>query len=262
MKRRHLVEIHDAPWCPDVVRRLATDYLHTVGAVFRAFRPAVPRLAALVRETGARRIVDLCSGGTGPAVFLGEELHATAGLDVEVVLTDLFPNAAAFARAARTAHVPVRGELVPVDARQVPASLDGVRMLFDAFHHFRPEEARAILEDAFRKRVGILVVEGTERSVRGILGLALFAPLLVLVLTPLVRPFTWWRLLFTYVIPVAPLLVLFDGVVSCLRTYTTEELREMTEGLRGNDYTWEIGVDRVAGQPLTYLVGTPLTRSF
>lgn len=261
MKRRHLVEIHEAPWCPDFVRRLATDYLHTVGSVFRAYRPVVPRLASLVRAAGARRIVDLCSGGTGPAVFLGEQLRAAEGLAVEVVLTDLFPNAAAFSRATRTASVPVRGELEPVDARSVPARLDGVRTLFDAFHHFRPDEARAILGDAARQGAGILVVEGTERSVRGIASLVLFAPLLVLALTPLVRPFTWWRLVFTYLVPVAPLLVIFDGVVSCLRTYTTTELGELTRGLGGPGYTWEIGVDRVAGQPLTWLVGTPRSGS-
>ena len=32
--------------------------------------------------------------------------------------------------------------------------------------------------------------------------------------TPFVRPFRWSRLLFTYVIPLIPLLVLFDGTVS------------------------------------------------
>jgi len=230
-----------------------------VSGVFGAHRPVVPRLGQLLRETNSRVVVDLCSGGGGPAIRVADELRAQDDLkDVELVLTDLYPNAEAFSRASSNGKV--RGALLPVDARAIPAELSGVRTLFDSFHHFRPEDARAILADARRHRAGILVVEGTERSAKGILGLVIAAPLLVLVLTPLVRPFTWWRLLFTYLVPLAPLLVLFDGVVSCLRTYTEEELRAFTRELEAPDYTWEVGVDRVAGQPLTWLKGTPRQR--
>ena len=36
-----------------------------------------------------------------------------------------------------------------------------------AFQHFRPEEARAVLADAVRKRQGIGVFEGTHNSLGG-----------------------------------------------------------------------------------------------
>jgi hypothetical protein len=256
VNRRHWFEIHELPSCPDFVRRLATDYLSTVSHTFGAHKPAVPRLARLLRDSNAHTIVDLCSGGGGPVVRAAEALRAEPDLqDVELVLTDLYPNAAAFERTE--APDQVRAEHTPVDARSIPPHLAGVRTLFDSFHHFRPEDARAILADARKNHAGILVVEGTERSVKGIVGLVIAAPLLVLLLTPLVRPFAWWRLLFTYVVPLAPLLVLFDGVVSCLRTYTPDELRAFTHELESADYTWEVGVDRVAGQPLTWLTGTP-----
>jgi hypothetical protein len=259
VNRRHWVELHELPSCPDFVRRLATDYLFTVSRVFGAHRPVVPRLARLLREADVHTIVDLCSGGGGPVVQAAEMLRAEGGLeDLELVLTDLYPNTAAFERIAGSEHV--RAEPAPVDARSIPRHLSGVRTLFDSFHHFRPEDARAILADARKSHAGILVVEGTERSVKGVVGLVIAAPLLVLLLTPLVRPFTWWRLLFTYVVPLAPLLAVFDGVVSCLRTYTPEELRALTRGLEDEDYAWDVGVDRVAGQPLTWLTGTPLRR--
>jgi hypothetical protein len=64
-------------------------------------------------------------------------------------------------------------------------------------------------------------------------------------------------LLWTYVIPIIPLVLLFDGVVSCLRTYRPQELREIVEKLRSCQYNWEVG--ELAGRraPVTYLIGYP-----
>jgi hypothetical protein len=60
-----------------------------------------------------------------------------------------------------------------------------------------------------------------------------------------------------------PLVSLFDGLVSCLRTYSVAELRELTEGLNATNYEWEIGeVKSMAGPiPITYLIGVPIDRA-
>ena len=41
----------------------------------------------------------------------------------------------------------------------VPESLNGFRTLFSSFHHFRPEQARAILANAMEKKQAIAVFE-------------------------------------------------------------------------------------------------------
>ena len=255
MSRIHAFEIHELRGCPDLVRRLATDYLHSVGEAFKAFEPMAPLLSAALAASEQRTVVDLCSGGTGPIVSLAEAVRRESGVEPELVLTDLFPNRAAFERAAARASVPVRGETEPVDARAVPERLGGVRTVFDAFHHFRPDDARGILSDAAKQRRPILIVEATERSAPAIIGMLLFVPLLVLVLTPFVRPFALWRLLFTYVVPIAVPLILWDGIVSCLRSYTPDELREFTRGLETDGYRFHIGRKKTRGGRLTYVLG-------
>jgi hypothetical protein len=67
-------------------------------------------------------------------------------------------------------------------------------------------------------------------------------------------------LAWTYLIPVMPLLAMFDGMVSSLRTYSVEELRRLTEGLQAQNYQWDIGtVKSTAGPiPVTYLVRMPI----
>jgi hypothetical protein len=176
-----------------------------------------------------------------------------------VLLTDRFPNRPALARVQATSGGAVTFAKGPVDATEVPAELDDFRTLFSSFHHFRPEEARRILADAVRQRQGIAVFEATQRSVPALLGM-LLTPLVVLLVTPFIRPFRLSRLFWTYLPPIVPLVVLFDGVVSCLRTYTPAELRALVADAPGSEaYVWEIGEERgTRGTlPVTYLVGYP-----
>lgn len=53
---------------------------------------------------------------------------------------------------------------------------------------------------------------------------------------------------------------MFDGLVSCLRTYTPDELKELTQDLdKAADYTWDIGLEPLGSLPvgITYLIGYP-----
>ena len=90
--------------------------------------------------------------------------------------------------------------------------------------------------------------------------LMLPVPLMVILMTPFIRPFRWSRLFWTYLIPLVPLVSLFDGLVSCLRTYSVAELRELVEGLEGEHYQWEIAELKSKPNPIpvTYLIGVPV----
>ena len=130
--------------------------------------------------------------------------------------------------------------------------------MFSVFHHFRPEAGQRILSDAFENRRPICVFEVTSRNA-GAIATAIVIPLLVLLLTPRVRPFSWTQILFTYLLPILPLLIFWDGLVSQLRTYTVAELNEFTSALRAPDYTWETGLIAIPRLPagVPYLIGRP-----
>ncbi len=76
--RLHLFELEDQPWFPGVVRDLATDYLHFVEIRLALHRPVVGLLLEALRMTKLERVVDLCSGGSGPVLWLHKAL-ADAG---------------------------------------------------------------------------------------------------------------------------------------------------------------------------------------
>lgn len=257
MRRLHLIEIEDQPWCPAPIRDAATDFLRFALHAGNNYAPAAPLLRSAMDRLGERRIVDLCSGGGGPWLRLLEEMDGSGGA-VEVCLTDQYPNLDALRRAERESGGRLRFHAEPVDATRMPPELEGFRTLFTAFHHFRPEAARAILHDAVRNRQGIGVFETTQRSALSVFLTAL-SPLFVLLATPWIRPFRWSRLFWTYVVPLVPLLVVFDGIVSCLRTYSVAELRELVDGVGGEGYVWEAGLAKGRGPvPVTYLIGSPV----
>lgn len=58
---------------------------------------------------------------------------------------------------------------------------------------------------------------------------------------------------------VIPIVILLDGVVSCLRTYREAELREMVSTLSASNYTWSYErLPMVKIPKLQSLHGTPL----
>jgi hypothetical protein len=98
--------------------------------------------------------------------------------------------------------------------------------MFSSFHHFDPEDARAILTDSFGRREGIAIFEAAERSATSICAV-FFIPLLALVLAPGIRFFRWSRLLWTYLMPIVPLVLWMDGILSCLRSYSQADIAEL-----------------------------------
>lgn len=249
MERLHLFEFADQPWLPAVLRDLLTDQLELEAT--RVYPAVAPRLARAMRRAGCTHLVDLCSGAGGPVLALREALEARLGAATTVELTDRFPNLAAFERAGRRAPGRVTGRATPVDARRVPPELTGFRTLFTALHHFRPAEARAILQDAVDCGAPIGVFERTVRTPWAPLAMAR-AALRVWLRAPLDLPRTPARLLLGGLVPVVPWLYFVDASVSHWRTYTPAELLAMTRALRGPPHRWELGREGV----VTYLIGT------
>jgi hypothetical protein len=260
VKRRHLVELEDLPWWPRAFRDAATDYLVAAIRHAKVYDRLAPRLAAAIKKSGADGITDLCSGGGGPWPDLLPALRGQ-GVDLPVCLTDKYPNVAAMSRVA--AMTPgVRFEPESISATDVPARLSGFRTVFTAFHHFRPADARAILAAAVRDRQGIAIAEASSRSPAA-LAMQALVPFAVWLLTPAIRPFRWSRLFWTYLVPVLPAAIMFDGAVSSLRVYTPDEMLTMGREAGGEGYEWEAGVEYPAGSPIPipFLIGVPVTQT-
>ena len=259
MARIHAFEFEDQQWFPGLLREAMTGFLTIAGRIAGHGKAMAPTLAAILERQGETRIVDLCSGSGGP---LRQALDALRdeGVEASVTYTDLYPGA----RYASASDDPrVHFEPEPVAATDVPSRLGGVRTLVNGFHHFRPEEARSILCDAAEDGAPIAIFEFVGRHPALLLSV-LFAPINTLLIVPFIRPFHAAWIPLTYLVPLIPLLVLWDGLVSCLRVYDEDELLALCDGIADPQrYAFRIEAFRVAPLPLTFraLVGEPVVEA-
>jgi len=260
MRRVQLIEIHDQAWFPAFLRDLVTDDLQALLNIGKPYGAILPHLGEAIERTGADRVLDLCSGAGGPWPWLIGAFERR-GSRIRVDLSDKYPNTNARER-AKTTFAQLHYHSESVDATRVPRELPGFRTLFTSFHHFPPEMAGAILRDATASGQGIGVFEIPGRRPLTLL-LLLLIPIADILLVPFLRPLSVKHLVWRWLIPVVPLVLLFDGIVSCLRAYSPGELRGLLANLSGAGYTWKIGCQKrnLLSLPVTYLIGYPEMRA-
>ncbi|MFZ0883721.1 MAG: hypothetical protein WAN14_10015 [Candidatus Acidiferrales bacterium] len=253
-----LFEIHEQPWFPQFLRDQFVDGLQMILEVMNTYQPIAQLLQKCMEECGSERVVDLCSGAGGPWPSLVRYFERHGGGAPEVFLTDKYPSTTKLLDVESLTANRIHFIRHSIDATQIPGHLQGFRTLFTSFHHLKPDEACQVLQDSVDRRQGIGIFEATARHMFTFLSV-LLVPVAAWLFLPFRRPFRWSRVLWTYLIPVIPFVLFFDGLVSCLRSYSLGELLEMTSGLEASGYRWEIG-EQTGGWlsvRITYLIGYP-----
>lgn len=254
MKRLHALEWEDLHEFPNSWRDYGTDYLKFIAIKFNIYKPVLPLMQKCLDKSGQNHWVDLASGGGSGLICLAKDLKKD-NPTLKIVLTDYYPNLQAFENLSKEVPNTFHYERSSVDATHTPKHLQGsVQTIFGAYHHFRPNKARQILQNAVDTKTTIAIFEPVGRNIGSWMSM-LFVPLNVLIFTFFIRPVRWKVLPFIYLIPLIPLYILWDGIASILRTYSEQELHDLVNSLEHSEtYKWEIG--KTEGKmPIHYLIG-------
>jgi hypothetical protein len=189
----------------------------------------------IVQAACANKIFELGSGsGDGIA-----HVARSVGPDVEVMATDLFPNPDMWReRLSGISNASYCDQ--PVSFENYHEVLDrhqlggNIVLLVAAFHHVPTDQARVFLERAAQKKAHVLIIEPLSRTAKGLAlgGLAAIpsfaAPFAAknLPMKQRLRSFAMHWLL-----PLIPLSLMHDGMISALRQRTTDEMKELAKGL-------------------------------
>jgi hypothetical protein len=253
-----LFEIEDQKWLPDVLRNQMTDALQFLILDMKIYDPILPEFQWVMQQSETREVVDLCSGGTGPWDYLIGEILNPEELVERITLTDLYPNKEALkAMTDKNPLFDYRAE--SINALNIDAGLKGVRTLFSSFHHFDRIKATSILQDAVNKQMPICIFEFTGRRGANFL-LTPVSTLLLFARMLFKKRLTFSRLLFSCLIPIVPLIFLWDSLVSQLRSYSKAELKEiLAQIMNAETFEWEIGEATSPKTPFRncYLIGYP-----
>ncbi len=256
--RIRLFEFEDMSWFPNTIRSGMMDYLRYLIRLLDVYQSVTSLLIEVLKQTKENHIIDLGSGGGGAIEQIHQNLKQQSRQEVQITLTDKFPNLAAWQYIQQKTNNAIYFYAEPVDANQVPDVLKGVRTLFSAAHHFKPEQIKSMLKEAIKQQQGICLFDGGDKSLFLLLGSIVFHPLVFFFCTPFFRPFKISRILFTYFIPLIPLCTIWDGCVSILRLYRPKELLQLAESISNQNYTWKAGrVKNKLGLQVTYLIGYP-----
>ncbi len=256
MKRRHLFEIADQPFCPVFLRHGFYRLLQY--QVEKIYLGILPQLQQWLLSINAEKIVDLASGNGGPWQTLYETLNWQGKLE----LSDINPSntSKAFDNAPS-----ISWHKAPVDLNNPDTWPEEPLTLFSAFHHLSPDQAQCFLCHCVLRRQPVFIAEFTQRKISRILGM-LLSPIVVWIDSLRIRPYNFTLLFFTYCVPILPLMYWWDGMISHWRTYDVNELKHFTElananidNTESNKYQFEIidTYDAETGIRLTGIIGCP-----
>lgn len=211
----HLIELEDLPGFPSLLRRQQVEFIGWLVDAFGIYAPVTPVLTAALDRVGTTDVTDLGSGSGGPIHYLARQPELAG---VRFLLTDRYP-----------APIPTGSQAVewhgePVDALAPVAPGNGVLTLFNAFHHFPPAQQQQLIRVHGER--GVMVFEVLQPTLLTLVKILFTTTLGQLLLAPLVRPFRWERLLFTYVLPINLLTITWDGLVSVGRSSQPHALVE------------------------------------
>lgn len=256
--RVHLFEFEDLSWFPNSIREGGTDYLRYLLKATRYYEPIVPLIADALNKIGEKRIIDLCSGGGGSIEQIYGKLNSIYPDYFRIILSDKFPNVETYSLLSKRTGGKISYIDSSVDATAVHTDTRGFRTMFSAIHHFKPEQVRSILKNAIQSNSAIGLFDGGDKNVFTVLAIFLFHPVGFLLCTPFFKPFKLSRILFTYIIPLIPLMTIWDGCVSILRLYHPKELLALAKEVDEEKYTWLHGKTRnKVGMHVSYLIGYP-----
>jgi hypothetical protein len=223
----HLFEFMDQDWLPSSLRGTLREIL--LCACNKPFRPYYAWVAdEVLRAAKAGGFTTLVELGAGPAPITRLLARDPRSDGLRLVPCDINPDPPAYDQLAKRCPGKVVPRYDPVDFSQ-PQQWEPHTLLYlsGAFHHIPPQHRAGILTSLTNSAGRVMVFEPLRRTAGSMLFvLASIVPALVLPAWLVARPGRLRRLFWCWLVPVAPLMFWWEGIVSCLRMWTDQEWRQ------------------------------------
>jgi hypothetical protein len=220
-----LKELEDYENFPPILRKFQVETIGYLVQLFGVYKPVVKIMDSLLYKNKFIQIVDLCSGSGLPSIFIKKNMAQ----NLPFVLTDKFPQTI-----PTTIGISYTNESVEI--LHIEPQRDTLYTLYNAFHHFTDEEKYSLIEKFKRHNATLLIVEVIEPSVFAFVQVLLASTLVQLCIAPFIKPFSWLRLLFTYIIPINIITVLVDGIISILKSKSKNKYQELLHNISTKNY--------------------------
>jgi hypothetical protein len=227
MKRKQVFQFSNQNWYPSFLKRDMYEFMTWFVGKVNAAKPFLPVISEGLQHAPVKQIINIDS---------------KIGAGFETV-KDLITE---------------KPEVLNLPIENFQTSNSGLYLFVNSFHQLKPEHARNYLQEIAKSRNAVVVVEGNNDSLWQVVGMTVFVPLAVILSAPFVRPFRLTRLLFTYLIPILPMVTMLDGFLALFKLYNPNDLNELVSEIPEKNYTWKSAkADNGRGGKIMYLIGWP-----
>lgn len=269
MKRLQLFEFEDFHWLPSFIRTSITNLIIVFHRMMGTSEVLIDLILKSREKVNFNQIVDMGSGSGGPMPDVVEKLNQNSAISspISLVLTDKFPSATSVQKinAANITNIHYQPE--SLDAVELENAPKGLKTMIASFHHMPPTVAKKILQAAEKNKTPFLIYEVAENNIPVVVWWVLLPLSLIiliimsLIMTPFTRSVSIPQIIFTYFIPIIPLVYAWDGQASLMRTYTFEDIEGLIGEQDNDNYRWEISQAKKSDGKTAgyYVLGYPTT---
>jgi hypothetical protein len=207
-----VLELEDYPWFPTQLRQFQMDFIGFVVTKFNFYDVFIDHFKKEIKSP--LPMYDLCSGSGEPAITIFNKSDCFS----ELILSDKFP---------------IDSNIINKDVLKMNFESGICYTMFNAFHHFTDGEKKEIVLKIQKAKAKGYFVEILEPSLLFIIKVCMLTLVANLIITPFIRPFSFLRIFFTYIIPINLFTITYDGVVSVLKSKSIKQYKQiLPEGIK------------------------------
>lgn len=227
MKRKQIFQFSNQKWFPSFLKRDMYEFMSWFVGKVNAAKPFLPVLDEVIGHTQTKTIINIDS---------------KIGAGIETVLPLL----------------PEGSEVINVELEKFSTHNKGIYTFINSFHQLDEKKVKYYLNQIADSGNSVAVLEGNNDSLWQVVGMTIFVPLTVILSAPFVQPFRITRLIFTYLIPILPVITMLDGFLALFKLYNPNDLNELVSTIPVKNYVWKSGkADNGRGGKIIYLMGYP-----
>lgn len=215
-----LFEFGDLKWIPHLYHYYLRVYLIFFIRLIGYDKLWAKQTESFIEGNSADSVMEYGSGSGEPLIQMVSQINSTKAKSLNYVMSDLKPLPEFVNKVNDQSPENFSYIETPVDATKNKPS-DGQAVIFiNSFHHLSPEIAQEVIKNNLENGNEMLILEYVRNN--PLAYLSMFGGLLLILLTlPFVVKLKHLPIavLFTYIIPLFPLMVFWDGLVSCRRAY-------------------------------------------
>lgn len=224
--QKKLFEFGDMFWVPEFYHAFLRRFMGALYKVFGYHKLWLPELTTFIEKAGGK-VLDPCAGSGYVNELLMKEMD---NKNVKFYLSDFMidKNPEFRERINNLGDDRIHYLEQPIDVLKDKPDFRCPKIFINAFHHFDDEQVKQILKLNLTHGDDILVLEYCDNSIASHFSM-LFGPLIAMLFLPFItdRRQLLVTALFTYLIPIVPIMLLWDGFVSNIRCYSHKSLERI-----------------------------------